>query len=178
MTGCTDLLNSNHSTIGASLYAEDQQGKYYPAYNWYQAPLFFFFLLSCLTGSTWSFSELKDGKKSDLLAASASFAMKDNTISLSFPQGKADPKSSMGGNKWVWLPSRSCVVCLCLPREALAGQHCADTSLLLTSTKGDALLAWRQEGGRGNLMACEVLLSSRSFLAAVMFPCFPPAKLT
>lgn len=136
-------------------------------------PPFFFFLLSCLTRSTWSFSELKDRKKSDLLSVIPHSKWVRGSISLSFPQGKADTKSSMDGNRWAWLPSWSCVVSLCLPEEACLIRvglcwHQAVPHLYLTSTC--------VEGG-GNLMACEVLWSSRSFLAAVMFPCFPPPKL-
>lgn len=78
----------------------------------------FFVLLSCLTGSTWSFSELKDRKKCDFLSVIPHSHEAECLISLSFPQGKADTKSNVNGNTWAWLPSWSYVVCFCLPREA------------------------------------------------------------
>lgn len=57
-------------------------------------------------------------EKSDLLSVIPHSRWGRGSISLSFPQGKADTKSHVDGNRWAWLPSRSCVASLCLPKEA------------------------------------------------------------
>lgn len=125
-----------------------------------------FFFLSCLTSKAHGASLNRRTEESDLLSVIPHSKWGRGSISLSFPQGKADTKSHMDGNRWAWLPSCSCVACLCLPKEAYLSRAALCWHQAVPHLYQRKCLTCLETGGRGKtngmwgFMEFKVLLSS------------------